>query len=377
MVKMIAIILAILVFLTVYLSVHLYLTFVVYLPKAPAVSAALVFFLAMQLIWGNYLMQRGLGWNVPKEMFTAGFFIGVFALILLGCYMGSDVLKLLDVYPKRLKDAPGFELGLFSVLSLIVVIGGYFGTVFTKVTELEFVSNKVKKDVRIVFLSDMHVGSADLSPEKCEKWIGKINAFQPDLVLIGGDILDGSHKPFEKEGYAGIFKKLKAKEGVFTVLGNHEYYGEGIPEAVETIEAAGITVLRDEVHAIPGLNIALIGRDDTLMGGMGGKHVRETQRLSTLFKKVSKGDYTIVMSHNPARFDEAVEQGADLQLSGHTHAGQLFPATLIVKFVYEKPYGLLKKGKSALYTTSGFGSWGPPIRILTRSEIVFVRIKRK
>ena len=373
--KMISTILAIMVLLTMYLAMHLYLVFAAYMPKIPAGALAFVCFCATQLIWANYFMVRVLHWPIPKAMFTVGFFIGIFALMLMFCFCVTDVFKLTGFYPEKLKKTPWLELAVFSSVSISVVLLGFFGTVFTKQKELIFVSDKVKKETRIVFMSDLHIGSADITPGKLEKWVEKVNAFNPDLVLFGGDVLDGSKKPFEDEKYEDIFHKIKAKSGVYGVLGNHEYYGEGVKEAVEIFEGAGIRTLRDQSVKIEDLNISLIGRDDTLMGGFGGEHVKETRRVDYLMAQVPKDDYKIVISHNPIRFDEAVAAGADLQLSGHTHAGQLFPANIIVKFIYEKPYGLLEKKNSKLYTTSGFGSWGPPIRIFTRSEIVFITIK--
>lgn len=370
-------VLGILVFLGFYLSLHMYLTFNVFWPKLPAVSVALIFFLLTQMLWGNYVLQRVLGWDIPKWVFTAGFLMAAFSLCLLFMYMASDVSKLIGLYPKPLAASRTLECAVFSGFAVVITVLGYFNVACIRERELVLESDKKGDDLKIVFFSDTHIGGAAMNPKRFEKWVKKINAFEPDLVLVGGDIVDGSVDPFIEDGYTDLFKKLDAKQGTFAVLGNHEYYGGGLTHAISAFRKAGMTILRDEKIYLHDLGVTLIGRDDTMMGGMGRHAFRKTQSLTHLNEGVDPESYVIVMTHNPIRFDEAARINADLQLSGHTHAGQLFPATLIIKFIYEKPYGLLKKGKSLLYTTSGMGAWGPPIRFMSRSEVVFLTVKRR
>lgn len=153
---------------------------------------------------------------------------------------------------------------------------------------------------------------------------------------------------------------------VFTVLGNHEYYTGNLNESLKIFKEANITILRDEVVEIAG--IYLVGREDAS---------RKRKNLASLLEGVHKEKPIILLDHQPVALEEAKIAGVDLQLSGHTHRGQFFPNQLITKRLYEVDYGYLAKEQLQVIVSSGYGTWGPPVRIGTQSEIVDIQVKFK
>ena len=154
-------------------------------------------------------------------------------------------------------------------------------------------------------------------------------------------------------------------------MGNHEYYG-GMPYLIaDTLtQYANIKVLKDEVAEFD--NFKIIGREDITKNYFGNR-----RKIIEKIDKIEPEKYNIVVDHNPANFRDSVENKIDLQLSGHTHNGQFFPFNLIVKFFYEKPYGLLKKQDSNLITSSGLSTWKIPIKLGSKPEIVIIDIIKK
>jgi uncharacterized protein len=215
-------------------------------------------------------------------------------------------------------------------------------------------------------LSDLHLDFL-----KSDKWlkdiINKTNNINPDLIVITGDLIDNDLSKIQQ--FCESLKKLKSKYGVYAVTGNHEFY-VGINEFIKVAQHSNIKVLRNEKETISD-SIELIGIDDNT-----GKRFSEIgSDLKTALKNCDLKKPIILLSHQPDIFSEAVKNGVDLQLSGHTHAGQIPPMDLIVKFYFKYPYGLYHRNLSYLYTTSGTGIWGPPMRLFSRSEIVKIILK--
>jgi predicted MPP superfamily phosphohydrolase len=156
--------------------------------------------------------------------------------------------------------------------------------------------------------------------------------------------------------------------GVFAVPGNHEYFGANVPAFQKLLAADGVRMLIDETVTVGGVTI--IGRNDLRGGG------RKT--LSELIAGIPEEKKNLplsLMDHQPFHLEEAQAAGIDLQLSGHTHAGQFWPVTFITRFIYEINYGLLRKGSTTIIVTSGYGLWGPPLRIGSKAEIVRVKLE--
>ena len=160
--------------------------------------------------------------------------------------------------------------------------------------------------------------------------------------------------------------ELHAPLGVYAVPGNHDYYGNDVDQLVVEMDKIGIQVLADET-ALVANDFYIVGRKD-----LAAKSRRTT---TALVAGLDQNKPLIMMDHQPVEFDEASDSGIDLLLSGHTHRGQLFPANLITRLIFENHYGYLKKDQLHSIVTSGFGTWGPPLRIGSRAEIVEINLK--
>lgn len=222
------------------------------------------------------------------------------------------------------------------------------------------------KPLRIVGISDLHLGYG-ISKGEFEKWIETINAENPDIVFIAGDIIDNSVRPLNDGNYAESFSKIKAPLGIYTCLGNHEYIS-GLKESLDFLNKAGVRVLRDEVVLVDS-SFYIVGRDD--------RSNPERKPLSELVENLDRSKPIFMIDHQPYHLEEAEANGIDFQLSGHTHQGQVWPISLITKKLYEKDHGFIKKGNTNIYVSSGIGIWGGKFRIGTQSEYVVVDINKE
>lgn len=223
-----------------------------------------------------------------------------------------------------------------------------------------------KDSIKIVLLSDLHLGYHNRRAE-FRKWVDKINNENPDLILIGGDIIDISVRPLLEENVAEEFHRFNAP--VLACLGNHEYYS-GEPKAQQFYMDAGITLLRDSVAAVG--NLRIIGRDDRTNPHR--KSLTEILASTESGEKPEETPFTILLDHQPYHLEEAEQNGIDFQFSGHTHHGQVWPISWITDALYEVAFGSLQKGKTQYYVSSGMGIWGGKFRIGTQSEYVVLTI---
>jgi hypothetical protein len=161
---------------------------------------------------------------------------------------------------------------------------------------------------------------------------------------------------------AEVFRQLNAP--VYACLGNHDYYA-GEPKSEQFIRESGIRLLRDTCVTLPN-GLTLIGRDD--------RTNMRRKSLSQLTKEADLSHFTILLDHQPYHLEEAQQCGIDFQFSGHTHNGQVWPISWIEKFMYEDVFGLLQKGKTQYYVSSGIGIWGGKFRIGTHSEYVVLSV---
>jgi predicted MPP superfamily phosphohydrolase len=224
------------------------------------------------------------------------------------------------------------------------------------------------KSLNLVVASDIHLGTI-VCRKRLEAIVEKINSLDADIVLLPGDVVDEDIGPVIKQNLGETLRSIKSKFGVFAITGNHEYIG-GVEPAVRYLTEHGITILRDETAMI-GESFYVIGREDVSFNrGV----QRRRKPLSDLLSGIDKALPIIVMDHQPFRLHEAEEQGVDLQLSGHTHHGQLFPFNFITKRIFEVSWGYKQKGKTHIYVSCGVGTWGPPVRIGNTPEIVNINL---
>ncbi len=252
-------------------------------------------------------------------------------------------------------------------LSGLAIEGGLRAPVIQRVPiQIGFGQNK---PLRIVQLTDVHLSVLNGAP-LFEEIVARVNSLEPDLVVITGDLVDGSVSSLADA--AAPILKLKSKLGTYFVLGNHEYYS-GSESWISHLDAMGIHILRNDSVTLShnGEPFELIGVDDWAGG-------RRTGHFSDLKKAMANhqaGVPTILLSHQPQIVDEAAEAGIDVVLAGHTHAGQFWPWSIVVGLVMPYVQGLHHHlDRTWIYVSAGTMGWGPPFRLGSEREITLVEL---
>ncbi|MBR9701133.1 metallophosphoesterase, partial [Candidatus Woesearchaeota archaeon] len=246
-------------------------------------------------------------------------------------------------------------LGTLALVMIVILsIGAVINARNVVIKTVDLSSEKLDKELRIVSAPDLHLGPINRE-EYLKDRVAQINSLNPDLVLIPGDLLDGPGKLSDE-----LLKPInEIKAQVYFTYGNHEQYvGGGIVEKL--IGNTKIITLRDNATTVKGIQI--IGLDDA----ENKSKVKET--LPGIKKQEG---YRILMYHRPDGFKDA---DVDLMLSGHTHGGQIWPFNYLVKIRFSLIKGLYLDGNKALYVSPGVGTWGPPMRLGSQSEITLIRV---
>ena len=254
----------------------------------------------------------------------------------------------------------------------VVLLAGHVNSVFPRVADLNLsVPGKASrlKQVNIVAASDIHLGTI-VGRSRFDDIVDRINSLDPDLVLLPGDIVDEDLRPMIRQNLGEALGKIKSRFGVFAITGNHEYIG-GVEDACAYLVEHNITMLRDESFKVAD-SFYLVGRDDRSRTRFAGLPPRK--ELGELMESVDRSYPVILMDHQPFELSEAAAQGIDLQISGHTHNGQMWPINYIVTRIYELAWGYKRIDKTHYYVSDGVGTWGPPVRVGNRPEIVRIRL---
>jgi predicted MPP superfamily phosphohydrolase len=225
---------------------------------------------------------------------------------------------------------------------------------------------------RIVQLTDIHVGPT-IDGRWLRRVVEQVNALQPDVIAITGDLVDGPVANLQAQ--VAPIGELRARHGVYFVTGNHEYYS-GVDEWLAELRRLGVRVLRNErvtVRPQPGGGAAidLVGVDDYHSATFPGHGPDLKKAVAGRDEQVP----AVLLAHQPAAISEAAQLGVDLQLSGHTHGGQIWPWGFFVRL--QQPYvaGLHRHGATQLYVSCGTGYWGPPMRLLAPAEITEITLR--
>lgn len=225
--------------------------------------------------------------------------------------------------------------------------------------------------LRIVQISDIHIGPT-LGKSFLQDIVTRIDTLKPDLIVITGDLVDGDVAML-REDVAPIFE-LTAPLGVFFITGNHELIS-GVDPWVQHLEKGGITVLQNDSQVLEHNNTPfnLVGVEDWDSARF---HPTRTPSLGEALRSADTTRFTILLAHQPKAIQEACKQGIDIQLSGHTHGGQIAPFSYLIYL--DQPYrrGLYQVEETLLYVNEGTGYWGPPLRIGTRSEITELTLQK-
>lgn len=317
---------------------------------------------------------------------TGNYFLGTFLYIILVIVVG-DLIRLILKYvfhARFLEFRSTFVITGFVCMALIILISVYgilhVGTI--KVTPYEVTVNKKVKDMdslKIVLLADTHFGYS-INCRHAQKMVEKINAQDPDIVCIAGDIFDNDYDAIsDPEGVCNALKSIKSRYGVYACWGNHDLdepilagftFGgkkkdQADPRMEQLLRDANIHLLTDEAELIND-KFYVVGRNDSSR-----THKLGGQRLSPaqLTKDLDLDKPVIFIDHQPKQLQETADAGADLDLCGHTHDGQIFPGNLFIHLFWENSFGYLKKDNMHNIVTSGVGVWGPDMRVGTNCEI--------
>ena len=305
--------------------------------------------------------------QLPMPLATAIYEVGtssVFVLLYLFIlWLIMDLGRLLHILPRTLFYDNAWVSFSVAALMISIFVYGHLHYKHKYCEELSIVTGKVKKPMRLVMVSDLHIGYHNQRGE-LHRWVELINKEHPDAVLIAGDIIDGSMRPLMEQKMYEEFRQIQAP--IYACLGNHEYFG-GEPEAQRFYQLAGIHLLQDATAIYNDL--CIIGRDDRT-----NQHRKSLGKIMMENQQTIKDKYTILLDHQPYNLEQAERQHIDFQFSGHTHHGQVWPISWITESVYECAFGSHQRGQTHYYVSSGLGIWGGKFRIGTRSEYVVLQI---
>ncbi len=287
----------------------------------------------------------------------------------------KGVNRLFHFFPAWLTQHPEKVRWLTSMvvigITFLVVVLGHINTWIPKVKKIQIPIEKQAgnlKSLHIVAFSDVHLGTI-IEKRHLRGIVNQVNALDPDIILIPGDIIDEDIAPVIHSNVGEVLKQLKAKYGVYAVTGNHEYIG-GVDKAKKYLTEHNVQLLNDTVKLIDN-SFYLVGREDLTRRQFSGQ---QRKTLPQIMEQVDNQYPIILLDHQPLGLDQAVQAGVDLQLSGHTHHGQLWPFNAITNLVFEVSRGLLKKGDTHILVSSGIGGWGPPVRTNSRPEILDITL---
>jgi len=354
------------------------------IPADSALRSAYIFLfllVAASFIAGRFLERAYLSWFSDVLVWVGSFWLGAMLYFFL-LILFLDIIRLANhffpLYPKFILDnyAKTKEIIAFisiGVVSLIIVIG-HINALAPRIRALDLdipKSANGRKTLNIVSASDLHLGTI-VGRRRLDAIADKILSLKPDIVIFPGDILDEDIAPVIRENIGESLKRIKAPLGVYAITGNHEYIG-GVEAAAKYLTEHDIVMLRDSVVKIDD-SFYLIGREDRSIASFARKGRKP---LEELLASVDRNLPIILLDHQPFQLEQASSEGIDLQISGHTHNGQLWPLNYITDAIYEVSWGYKKKDNTHIYVSSGVGTWGPPVRTGNTPEIVNIRINFK
>lgn len=303
-------------------------------------------------VWMGYLFL----------FFASGLVLDAYRLMLAGA------LRLFAAgEPLQLSARQAFVVPLLAATGFISI--GFYQALNIKAEKITLETPKLARTIgrlKIVQISDVHLGLI-VGADRLQKIVTLIEAEKPDVLVSTGDLIDG--RPSNLTSLAAMLRRIPTRYGKFAVTGNHEFY-VGLDAALQATRDAGFRVLRGEGVSIPGL-ISIVGVDDPTGQRMGPAHAVSEKALRT---KVPQDQFALLLKHQP-RVVEASQGLFDLQLSGHTHKGQIFPFSLVVKRFFPYDSGLFAlANQTSLYVSRGTGTWGPPIRFLSPPEVTVIEL---
>jgi len=361
-------------FVSVYSLMHLFFYFRVrvLLPEKWAYHVSVIFFLGLMVLAPicTRLLERTDHYSLariaaPITYSWMGFVFYSFFCFLLAALLGA-CFKLVNLVSGSSLPLLSDRKAALAVLAVVLLINvyGFFEARNIRTEKITIRTTKLPAQidrVRIAQISDIHLGLL-VGTERLERILEKVGAENPDILVSTGDLVDGDIERIG--GIAPYFEKIKTRFGKFAVTGNHEVFA-GLDRSIRAEEDLGFDVLRGRVVNVGGI-VNIAGVDDPMTG--------ERTDEGALLGGKGNGLFTILLKHRPDVLPESLGL-FDLQLSGHTHYGQLFPFRYFAQLVYPMQNGPYYLAKGSIeYTSRGSGTWGPPIRVLASPEITIFDI---
>lgn len=322
----------------------------------------LFWLMAFQLFIVMALRHSNLPEFIPKTMLGIGTTWMVFVLYMTLSLLAIDIVKFF--FLKNLRY--GFLIALGITAAILAY--GYINNLNPKIETIEIKLDKpLKGTTTIVAVSDLHLGYGT-GKEKLKKFVQMINAQNPDLIIIGGDLIDNSLIPLYNEQMDEELRELKAPMGIYMAPGNHEYIS-GIEESYKFLERTPIKMLADSVVELPN-GLQLILRDDMNL---------KTNILPVykLVANVDKERASFLVEHQPTQLSQIDKEEIDIVFCGHTHHGQIWPGNIATDILFEQSHGYRKWNHSHIFVSSGLSLWGPPMRIGTKGDMAVFKISGK
>ena len=315
--------------------------------------------LALMLLASMLMRDVQIPTTIAKTMFNLGSIWMVFTLYMVLALIVFDCAK---IFVPTMRWGFLYALGLTTVL----LIYGYYNYRHPRIEQIDITLDKPFSDreIRIAAISDIHLGNGT-DKAALKRYVKLINSQNPDLILISGDLIDNSIIPVKQQQMEEELRELHAPMGIYMVPGNHEYISR-IEQCEAFLQKTPITLLRDSIATLP-CGIQIVGRDD--------RHNHRRKSLGELLDRVDSTKPIIVLDHQPYNLAEVDAAGVDIQLSGHTHRGQVWPLSLLTDYIYEQSHGYRKWQNTHIYVSTGLSLWGPPFRIGTNSEMAIITIK--
>lgn len=336
----------------------------------------LFWFCAVSLITFLFTMNVKYPSIVANTMYKTGSAWLVFVLYMVIFMLATDLVRLFVPACRDFLGRYGFLCVLACTLGVLTY--GYHTYLHPQINRFRIDFNINPTDslnkpsgytekLKIVAVSDIHAGYRT-GKKQLAKYVDMINRENADVVFIVGDLIDNSLQPlYDKKMYEEL-AQLQAREGIYMVLGNHEYIS-GVDEVIKFLKYTNIQLLRDTVVTLP-CGLQIIGRDD--------RSNKERKSVEELIEQAQATTANaVLLDHQPYAIAQKDSLGIALQLSGHTHYGQVWPMNVLTNRIYEQSHGYRKWKNSHVYVSSGLALWGPPFRIGTKSDMAVIELSLK
>ena len=306
-----------------------------------------------------YMLRLGAPWVNYGNTWFFYFLNGVVIAIIL--LVAKLVLKLFNFNLSQ-----GISLGITGIFLVgMSALGLYWAYSPIVKSETIKVDKKIEKPIKIAMVSDLHLGTF-FGNDQLEKLNKIIEEEKPDAIVIAGDIMDDDMVMYKKRNMGETLSKLSAPLGVYATMGNHDRDAQ---EIVDEVKKAGIIPLFDESVEL-NKDVTLVGRKDRSVS-------RDRLDTADLLKSVNLNKTIVLVDHQPDAIDYHSTLPINVQLSGHTHHGQMWPINYITERIYTLDYGYKEINGRHFFTSAGYGFWGPPFKTTARSEVWMISIEGK